>query len=247
MHHKFCLVDNTTLITGTLDWGNDMSCDQWNYVYITNKPQLVEPVTKAFFTMWHYEQNNLLEITDSDTETKTCDSDNPADEPPNNDNEENPAKTEGIPEENSHDHSKNVTTTGDIDRNGVDAANSLGQSAVNENSMGHSTVTENNSAHSGDTKKIFGHPVVARKSADQDYARPNVPSPLQANNTNQNNYVNANKYNATQISNGEYLSKYAVHYISNKYNCKPSVMPGHPDFNKMLHEDFIASQKSTAF
>lgn len=39
-------------MTGTLDWGNDRSADHWNYVYITSKSQLVEPVKNEFYQMW---------------------------------------------------------------------------------------------------------------------------------------------------------------------------------------------------
>lgn len=52
MHHKFCLVDDKILMTGTLNWGDDRSSDHWNYVYFTTKPQLVEPVKKEFYQMW---------------------------------------------------------------------------------------------------------------------------------------------------------------------------------------------------
>ncbi|XP_026732860.1 mitochondrial cardiolipin hydrolase-like [Trichoplusia ni] len=52
MQHKFCLVDDKVLMTGTLDWGNDRSADHWNYVYITSKSQLVEPIKKEFYHMW---------------------------------------------------------------------------------------------------------------------------------------------------------------------------------------------------
>lgn len=52
MQHKFCLIDDKVLMTGTLDWGNDRSADNWNYVYITSKPQLVQPVKNEFYQMW---------------------------------------------------------------------------------------------------------------------------------------------------------------------------------------------------
>ncbi|XP_022129101.2 mitochondrial cardiolipin hydrolase [Pieris rapae] len=52
MQHKFCLVDDRILMTGTLNWGNDRSFDNWNYVYITTKSQLVVPVKKEFYQMW---------------------------------------------------------------------------------------------------------------------------------------------------------------------------------------------------
>ncbi|KAM3960756.1 mitochondrial cardiolipin hydrolase [Aphomia sociella] len=53
MQHKFCLVDDELLMTGTFNWGNDRSSDNWNYVYITSKPQLVDPVKKGFYEMWN--------------------------------------------------------------------------------------------------------------------------------------------------------------------------------------------------
>ncbi|XP_053606795.1 mitochondrial cardiolipin hydrolase-like [Plodia interpunctella] len=53
MQHKFCLVDDEILMTGTLNWGNDRSSDHWNYVYITSKRQLVEPVRQSFYQMWN--------------------------------------------------------------------------------------------------------------------------------------------------------------------------------------------------
>lgn len=53
MQHKFCLVDDKILMTGTLNWGNDRSFDHWNYVYITSKQQLVDPVKSEFYLMWH--------------------------------------------------------------------------------------------------------------------------------------------------------------------------------------------------
>lgn len=53
MQHKFCLVDDKVLMTGTLNWGNDRSSDHWNYVYITSKKQLVKPVKDQFKYMWN--------------------------------------------------------------------------------------------------------------------------------------------------------------------------------------------------
>lgn len=53
MLHKFCLVDDKVLLTGTLNWGDDRSSDHWNYIYITSKPQLVQPVKNQFYQMWN--------------------------------------------------------------------------------------------------------------------------------------------------------------------------------------------------
>lgn len=49
-------------MTGTLNWGNDRSSDHWNYVYITNKPQLVDPVKSEFNQMW----NECVDINSCD-------------------------------------------------------------------------------------------------------------------------------------------------------------------------------------
>lgn len=53
MQHKFCIVDDKVLLTGTLNWGDDRSSDHWNYVYITSKPQLVQPIKNKFYQMWN--------------------------------------------------------------------------------------------------------------------------------------------------------------------------------------------------
>ncbi|RVE50614.1 hypothetical protein evm_004738 [Chilo suppressalis] len=66
MQHKFCLVDDEVLMTGTLNWGNDRSSDHWNYVYITNKTQLVEPVKKGFYQMWNEFSSEITAATDSE-------------------------------------------------------------------------------------------------------------------------------------------------------------------------------------
>ena len=72
MQHKFCLVDDKVLMTGTLDWGNDHSADNWNYVYITNKQQLVEPVKTEFYEMWGSYSFDVLPIRKpSPTETES--------------------------------------------------------------------------------------------------------------------------------------------------------------------------------
>lgn len=73
MLHKFCLVDDKVLLTGTLNWGDDRSSDHWNYVYITSKPQLVQPVKYQFYQMWNA-YVNLAEISPR-TVASQCDID----------------------------------------------------------------------------------------------------------------------------------------------------------------------------
>ncbi|KAF9411377.1 hypothetical protein HW555_009824 [Spodoptera exigua] len=82
MQHKFCIVDDKLLMTGTLDWGNDLSADHWNYVYITSKPQLVEPVKNEFDQMWVKFSSDLSLVDkpsphDSDTEFVDATNTNP--------------------------------------------------------------------------------------------------------------------------------------------------------------------------
>lgn len=73
MQHKFCLVDDKVLLTGTLNWGDDRSSDHWNYVYITSKPQLVQPVKNKFYQMWstyvNLEEAPLQHLTSSEYES----------------------------------------------------------------------------------------------------------------------------------------------------------------------------------
>ncbi|XP_013198485.2 mitochondrial cardiolipin hydrolase [Amyelois transitella] len=83
MQHKFCIIDDNILMTGTLNWGNDRSSDHWNYVYITSKRQLVEPVKQSFYQMWNsfssevpieQTQSNTNEIENIETHCNTNDS-----------------------------------------------------------------------------------------------------------------------------------------------------------------------------
>ncbi|KAI8426409.1 hypothetical protein MSG28_005252 [Choristoneura fumiferana] len=74
MQHKFCLVDDQILMTGTLNWGNDRSFDHWNYVYITSKQQLVYPVKSEFYLMWHDFTSDLQLDVDVLSNTSDVDS-----------------------------------------------------------------------------------------------------------------------------------------------------------------------------
>lgn len=69
MQHKFCLVDEKVLMTGTLNWGNDRSSDHWNYVYITNKSQLVDPVKQEFKQLW----NECIDVKNCDFRHESSD------------------------------------------------------------------------------------------------------------------------------------------------------------------------------
>lgn len=91
MQHKFCLIDDKVLMTGTLNWGNDLSSDHWNYVYITNKSHLVEPIKREFYHMWNEFQtetgvilpqadNNVDNDSNTDSEA-VCDHDQASEVP----------------------------------------------------------------------------------------------------------------------------------------------------------------------
>lgn len=72
MQHKFCLIDDEVLLTGTLNWGDDRSSDHWNYVYITSKPRLVHPVNNEFRQMWNAYadlEEAILHLTPSENES----------------------------------------------------------------------------------------------------------------------------------------------------------------------------------
>lgn len=66
MQHRFCLVDDKVLMTGTLDWGDDRSADNWNYVYITSVSQLVEPVKREFYQMWGEYSSDIVLVEKSE-------------------------------------------------------------------------------------------------------------------------------------------------------------------------------------
>ncbi|XP_052750061.1 mitochondrial cardiolipin hydrolase-like [Galleria mellonella] len=73
MQHKFCLVDDEVLMTGTLNWGNERTSDHWNYVYITSKKQLVDPVRSGFYAMWNEHSSDMnidTQSYESDLETE---------------------------------------------------------------------------------------------------------------------------------------------------------------------------------
>lgn len=72
MQHKFCLIDSQILMTGTLNWGNDRSSDHWNYVYITNKHQLVEPVKREFEELWSTCSNELANLDEQSLDETLC-------------------------------------------------------------------------------------------------------------------------------------------------------------------------------
>ena len=53
MHHKFCLIDKTHLINGSLNWtAQGVECNEEN-VIITDDPALVSPFEEQFDKLWN--------------------------------------------------------------------------------------------------------------------------------------------------------------------------------------------------
>jgi len=52
MHNKFAVVDSTWLIHGSMNWTRQATFDNWESVFITDKPCLVDVFSEAFEKIW---------------------------------------------------------------------------------------------------------------------------------------------------------------------------------------------------
>lgn len=52
MHHKFCLVDSTYLINGSMNWTYQAAFENWENVLITNQPKITSEFSKCFENIW---------------------------------------------------------------------------------------------------------------------------------------------------------------------------------------------------
>lgn len=52
MHHKFAIVDGSTLINGSYNWTRGASRDNLENLVVTTDPRLVGPFSKQFQTIW---------------------------------------------------------------------------------------------------------------------------------------------------------------------------------------------------
>lgn len=52
MHHKFCLVDSTYLINGSMNWTYQAVFENWENVLITNQPNITSEFSKCFEKIW---------------------------------------------------------------------------------------------------------------------------------------------------------------------------------------------------
>lgn len=52
MHNKFCIVDSTWLINGSMNWTYQATINNWENVLITNKPSITNEFIKNFEQIW---------------------------------------------------------------------------------------------------------------------------------------------------------------------------------------------------
>lgn len=52
MHHKFIIIDNSKLISGSLNWTMTAIRNNWENVFITNDHELVDPFKLEFERLW---------------------------------------------------------------------------------------------------------------------------------------------------------------------------------------------------
>lgn len=52
MHHKFAIVDGTTLLTGSYNWTRGAARDNQENLVVTDDPRLVSPFATAFNRLW---------------------------------------------------------------------------------------------------------------------------------------------------------------------------------------------------
>ena len=61
MHHKFAVIDERTLINGSLNWTLQGVCGNQENVIISASPQMVEPFSRKFESLWEmYDPEKLL-------------------------------------------------------------------------------------------------------------------------------------------------------------------------------------------
>jgi phosphatidylserine/phosphatidylglycerophosphate/cardiolipin synthase-like enzyme len=49
MHHKFCIIDNRTIITGSYNWSYKARLNDENILVINNEPSLVKQFSQKFY------------------------------------------------------------------------------------------------------------------------------------------------------------------------------------------------------
>ena len=59
MHHKFCIIDDTKLLNGSLNWSVQGVRSNQENVMITTDPALVRPFQAAFAKMWRTFARNV--------------------------------------------------------------------------------------------------------------------------------------------------------------------------------------------
>lgn len=59
MHHKFCIIDDSKLLNGSLNWSVQGVRSNQENVMITNDPALVRPFRAAFDSLWRSYARNV--------------------------------------------------------------------------------------------------------------------------------------------------------------------------------------------
>lgn len=72
MHHKFVIVDEEILITGSTNWTMSAFFGNFENILVTNQSSLVGPFLKEFDRMWHAFRF-LLECKSEDNGDRTED------------------------------------------------------------------------------------------------------------------------------------------------------------------------------
>lgn len=58
MHHKFAIVDNDILITGSTNWTMSAFFGNFDHIIVTNQHSLVKPFVDEFDRLWKTSPNS---------------------------------------------------------------------------------------------------------------------------------------------------------------------------------------------
>ncbi|KNC27400.1 hypothetical protein FF38_06540 [Lucilia cuprina] len=57
MHHKFCILDSSILLTGSLNWTMQGFGGNWENILITSNLEYISKYSQEFERMWHILRN----------------------------------------------------------------------------------------------------------------------------------------------------------------------------------------------
>jgi cardiolipin hydrolase len=52
MHHKFVVIDNDILVSGSFNWTMTALSGNWENIIVTSEPKLVIPFSQHFSQLW---------------------------------------------------------------------------------------------------------------------------------------------------------------------------------------------------